>query len=155
LAYAAFRGMLEIKPERLARIEDAHLAWPVLGFAVVVSMMATLLFALAPAFQSFRIDHMDSLRTRGFSWIGRRHGRAGRALVTTEIALGFVLVAGTALAARTLSKIEQVRPGFDAGRVLAFQLPGMPPDLVYEWTERFARIPGVESVGAISHLPFD
>jgi len=81
--------------------------------------------------------------------------RAGRMLVAGEITLAFVLVTGAALAARTLSNIEQVRPGFEPRQLLAFQLPGMPPALLNEWEARFEALPGVERAGAISHLPLD
>src|SRR6185436_1580837 len=121
----------------------------------LASTAATILFALAPAFHGFRIDPIDALRMRGQGWLTRIQRQTGRALVVAEITLGFVLVTGAILTARTLSKIEQVRPGFEPRNVLAFQLPGMPPDRLPEWETRFAAIPGVERAGAISHLPFD
>jgi hypothetical protein len=64
-------------------------------------------------------------------------------LVVGEMVLGFVLVTGSVLAARTLTKIEHVRAGFDPRQVLAFQLLGMRPDLLAEWEARLVSIPGV------------
>jgi putative ABC transport system permease protein len=155
IGWAVFRGLLAIRPERLARIDDAGLMWAVLAFAAFASLGAALLLGLAPAFQSFRMDHIEALRARGRGGLDRLQRRAGHVLVAGEIALGFVLVTGAALTARTLANIEQVRPGFEPHQLLAFQLPGMPPAQLSEWEARFAALPGVERAAAISHLPFD
>src|SRR5262249_53114514 len=71
------------------------------------------------------------------------------------ITIAFMLVTGAVLASRTLSNIERVRPGFEPGQLLAFQLPGMKPSSINEWETRFAALPGVTAAGAVSHLPFD
>jgi len=66
------------------------------------------------------------------------------------------------LAARTLSKIEQVRPGFEPRHLLTFQLsfgwtlnPEIPRGAIHDWESQLAAVPGVESVGGTSHLPLD
>lgn len=159
VGWACFRGLLAIRPERLARIADAGLSWPVLAFAATASLAAAVVLGLAPAIESFRLDLMATLRAGGRGWLGRLQRRAGAALVVGEIALGFVLVTSAALAARTLSKMEQVRPGFEPRHLLTFQLPvGYTPAArraVVEWEAELAALPGVERVGAISHLPLD
>jgi putative ABC transport system permease protein len=108
------------------------------------------------------LNHMEVLRSGGRSWLGRLHRRAGGALVISEVTLGFVLVTGAALTARTLSKIEQVHPGFDARSLLTFQIsfgqtlnPDIPLSAVSDWERQMAALPGVEQVGATSHLPLD
>ena len=99
---------------------------------------------------------MATLRTGSRGWMGRLHRRTGAGLITGEIALGFVLVAGAALTARTLSKIEQVHPGFEPRGLLAFQVSnGIPRKEVAGWEAQLTALPGVERVGAISHLPLD
>ena len=123
VGWAGFRGLLAIRPERLARIADASLSWPVLAFAAAASLAAALIFALVPAMESFRLDLIATLRSSGRGWLGRAQRRAGGALVAGEIALGFVLVTSAALTARSLSKMEQVRPGFEPRHLLTFQLP--------------------------------
>ena len=153
--WLVFRGLLTIRPERLARIEEPHLLWSVLGYAALASLTATFLVAIIPAFQGVRVSYMEAMRARGQGWMSRAQRSAGRLLVVGEIALGFVLVSGAALAARTLFNIEHVRPGFEPRNTLAFQLPGMPPAQLAAWEARFAAIPGVMTAGAISHLPFD
>ena len=153
---AFFRGLLAIRPERLARIADAGLNWPALAFAAASSLAAALLFGFVPALDSFRLDFMATLRTGGRGVLGRLHRRTGAALIVGEITLGFVLVTGAALTARTLSRIEQVRPGFEPRHLLAFQISsGIPGNAIPDWEAQLAALPGVESVGATSHLPLD
>jgi putative ABC transport system permease protein len=159
VGWAGFRGLLGIRPERLARIADTGLSWPVLAFTTAASLAAAILFALAPALESFQMDLIATLRASGRGWMGRLHRRAGAALVVGEIALGFVLVIGAAMMAQTLSRIEQSHPGFQPRQVLTFQLPvGWAVSdrrETAEWEAELASIPGVERVGAISHLPLD
>jgi putative ABC transport system permease protein len=156
LGWACFRGLLAIRPERLARMADAGLSWPALAFAAACSLAAALLFAFVPAIDSLRLDFVATLRTGGRGWIGRLHRRAGAALIVGEIALGFVLVTGAALTARTLSRIERVRPGFEPRHLLAFQISnGIAAGEVADWEAQLAALPGVERVGATSHLPLD
>jgi putative ABC transport system permease protein len=156
VGWACFRGLLAIRPERLARMADAGLNWPVLAFAAACSLAAALLFGFVPAVDSFRLDFVAVLRSAGRGLLGRSHRRAGAALIVGEITLAFVLVTGAALTARTLSKIEQVRPGFEPRRLLAFQVSnGIPGDSVASWEAQLAALPGVERVGATSHLPLD
>jgi putative ABC transport system permease protein len=156
VSWASFRGLLAIRPERLARMADAGLSWQVLSFAAACSLAAALLFAFVPAIDSLRLNFMSILRTGGRGWLGRLHRRAGGALIAGEIALGFVLVTGAALTARTLAQIERVHPGFEPRHLLAFQVSnGIPGRAVADWEAQLAALPGVERVGATSHLPLD
>jgi predicted permease len=162
LGWAGFRVLLAIRPERLAHISDAGMHWPMLAFAGAVSLGAALLFGLAPAIGTFRLDLTESLRSGGRGWIGALNRRAGAALVIGEITIAFVLVTGAALAARTLAKIEQVNPGFQPRHRLTFQIsfgsplsPDVPLRSIRDWEAELAALPGVERVGATSHLPLD
>ena len=162
LGWAGFRALLAIRPERLARIGDAGIHWPLAAFAFAVSLAAAIILGLAPALETFRLDLTESLRSGGRGWIGALHRRAGAALVIGEIAIGFVLVTGAALAARTLAKIEQVSPGFEPRHRLTFQIafgrtlsPEVPLRSISDWEAALAALPGVERVGATSHLPLD
>jgi len=156
VGYLGYQSLLAIRPERLASIADTPLSWPVLAFAAACSLAAAMIFGFLPAIESFRLDLIATLRTGGRGWLGRLHRRAGGALIVGEIALGFVLVTGAVLAARTLSKIEQVRPGFEPHHLLAFQIGnGIPGNQVADWEAQLAAMPGVERIGATSHLPLD
>jgi predicted permease len=158
VGWAGFRGLLAIRPERLARIGDVGLNWPVLAFAAAVSLAAAMLLGLAPALESFRLDLIPTLRSSGRGWLGRFQRRAGAALVIGEITLAFVLVTGAALSTRTLANIEEAPPGFEPRQLLAFQIAGGlggGPTAIRDWEAQVASLPGVERVGATSHLPLD
>jgi hypothetical protein len=127
LGWAGFRALLAIRPERLAHIGDPGLHWPLIGFAAAVLLGADLLFGLAPAIETFRLDLTESLRSSGRRWIGTLSRRTGAALVIGEITVSFVLVTGAALAARTLAKIEQINPGFEPQHCLTFRSTSVGP----------------------------
>ena len=78
----------------------------VIAFSAACTLAATLLFGLVPAAESFRLDLMATMRAGGRGWLSRFYRRAGAALVAGEIMLGFVLVTGAALTARTLARID-------------------------------------------------
>jgi predicted permease len=162
VGWIAYRGLLAIRPERLARVDGVGFSWPVLAFAAGASILSAMLFGMAPATECLRLDLIQTLRVAGRGWLGTLHRRGGRLLVIAEIMLGFLLVTGAALAARSLFSIERIRPGFEPRQLLTFQLdlgPTTRPDVnsgtIREWEERIAALPGVERVGAASHVPLD
>ena len=154
-----YRAILGFRPERLARLSEDGLNWPVLGFAAATVLISAVAFACVPAAECFRLNLFETLRAPGRAWLSRLQRRAGQALVSVEVALGFVLVTGAFLAAQSLAKIERVRPGFEAQGRLTFQVPaGFSPAArqgLIVWESDLASIPGVTAVGAISHLPLD
>ena len=62
LAYAGVRAVVALAPENLPRINEVHVDWRVLLFAVGVSILSSLLFGLAPAWQVLRNDIQAGLR---------------------------------------------------------------------------------------------
>jgi putative ABC transport system permease protein len=83
-------------------------------------------------------------------------------LVTAEIAVAVVLVAGAALFLRSLGHLQSVDPGFRAEHVLAvsfdftagpFRGPGNQQQHFHDLLERVAALPGVRAAGAISEAP--
>ncbi len=155
VAWAAFHGILAIRPERLADLSASALNWPVLAFTAATSIGAAILFGLVPALESFRLDLVSGLRAGGRGWIGRLHRRAGHSLVVAEITLAFVLVTCAALTARTLAKVANVDPGFEARNLLAFQVAGLPVRGMNDWLEQLRALPGVSAAGATIGLPLD
>ena len=137
----------------------------VLLFTLGVSVLAGLLFGLAPAFLSSgnaagAMKEGSAGAQTGASTSG--HNPLRQLLVVTEIALALVLVVGAALALRSFSQLLRVNLGFDSGRVLAMRLDfpatkfkNQDEMLAYvrTLTEQLRATPGVESVTAGAASP--
>ena len=164
VGWVGFQGLLAAGPDRLTGVlpeSPGRIIWPIVVFASAASLTAAALVGMPPAFRGLATNPASALDS-GRRWFGRPHRRLGRVLVIVEIALGFVLVTGAALTARTLARIDAVRPGFEARRLLTFQLsfgwrlnPDIPLNSVSAWEADLAALPGVERVGATTHLPLD
>jgi len=85
-------------------------------------------------------------------------------LVAAEVALGFVLLAGAALLLQTLASLLRVNPGFKAEHVMTvrlsvsgakYQTPESAIQFFRELQKKLSASNGIDSVGVISHLPFD
>jgi predicted permease len=134
------------------------LDWRVLGFSTVISLMAGILFGLAPAFRSTRVDVATSLKERAGAIAGPRFG-IGKALVVLQVALSLLLMVGAGLLLRTLLNLSRIDPGFDRENVLLFWI--LPTTAGYDGPEelrlyekvlqKFNSIPGVLHAGMARH----
>ena len=150
------RGILPADTPRLAVIDiDGR----VLALCAVVGAVVGLI-SLVPALVSTRANPADALRVTRGELSGRLGAKWRGALVSAEVALALVLVAGAGLMVKTLWRLSSVDPGFKTERVLTF---GLQPtarassgDSYQYFTrvlEEVAALPGVQSVGGIHHLP--
>jgi predicted permease len=119
LASWGLQGALKALPQALPRAEEVHLDGRVLLFTLAASVLAGILFGLAPALKTSRADLQETLKEGGRGLSGARH-RAQRAFVVAEMALALVLLAGAGLMIRSLVKLWSVDPGFDPHNVLTF-----------------------------------
>jgi putative ABC transport system permease protein len=134
-------------------------------FAVMVIVATALVFGLAPALQARRSDVTGSLVAGGSGTrasVGIPQRRMLDALVVVEIALALVLLTGSGLLVRAYMTLRTTDPGFRPSGVTLFQLalPGAKYPNVGQRQfyarlfERLSAIPGVESVGGVTCLPF-
>ena len=160
----AVSGLAALAPHGVLPPVPIELDATVLAFTVLVSAGAGVLFGLAPAWQTTRVDLRDALQGAGRGASGALHRRSHAALIVSEMALGFVLLAGAGLMLRTFVEVLRVDPGFRSEGALALEidLPGRryPGDaarinLVRQIECKLGALPGVESAGGISHLPLD
>ena len=94
-----------------------------LAFTAAVAAATTLLFALAPALQTTRLDLAQGLKEGAGSGARRSHG--ARVLLGIQVAAALLLVAGATLFTRTLVNLRTVALGFDASRLVVFDIaPG-------------------------------
>jgi macrolide transport system ATP-binding/permease protein len=142
------------------------LNWHVLGAAVALAMITGLVFGLAPAIQSTRVDVMPVLKdTRGADRRPRiRYSvldfNMSQALVVAQIALSLLMLVGAALFVRTLRNLESIQLGFNREDLLMFHLNArqaghQDPEIVAFYSDlqkRFSAIPGVR-LASMSHYP--
>jgi putative ABC transport system permease protein len=95
---------------------DSH----VVLFTMAISTLTGVLFGTAPAVAASKVDATAAFRNAGSSGdVGWRRGRLQPVLVSLEVMLALVLLAGSGLMLETLNALRNVDPGFDARRVLA------------------------------------
>ena len=162
LAYLTLAPIRTLSAGSIPRVMDVSIDRTVLLFALAVSMITGVLFGLAPAWQATRGGVGAVLKEGGRSSVGSGGRWLRSALLVTEMALSIVLLVGAALLLRSFAKLTNVNPGFDADRVLAFQvaLPGSsyPQDgnrVVFfdQLLEKLEASPGVQSAAIVQTLP--
>ncbi len=99
----------------------------VLLFTLGISILAAMLFGLAPALKITRPDLVETLKEGGRGGSGTRH-RIQSTFVVAEMAMAFVLLIGAGLMLRTMARILNVNPGFDPHNVMTF-LYAFPPSM--------------------------
>ena len=100
----------------------------VLGFTATVSVLTGILFGLAPALRSTRLDLTPALKASEARELGAasgtsRQGRRlelGKTLVVAQVSLSLLLLVGAGLFLRTLSNLENVNTGFKERNLLLF-----------------------------------
>jgi len=137
-------------------------AW-VMGFSILVSIAASVIFGLAPALETSRIDLTEALKegSRGSAG-GRRLLR--ESLVAFEVCASLVLLIGGGLLVRSFVRLERTSPGFQTDNVLTafvslpvaeYQEPAERAAFARSVLERIRAIPGVRSAATIDFLPYN
>ncbi len=121
MAYWGGKAAVAAIPDMLPRTENVGIHAPVLLFTLVVSVLAGVVFGLAPALKTSRTDVNATLTRSGRSLVGA-HARAQSVFVTLEMAMALVLLVGAGLTIRTLVQLWNVNPGFDAQGVMFFNI---------------------------------
>jgi predicted permease len=138
---------------------DANLSLPVLGFTVLLTILALGLFGLAPALRTSRVDLASVMRAQSrslASGLGGGPGRllSGQLLITAQVALSLVLVLGAALLVRSLSRLQNTDTGLDRDRLLVVDVAAQQrgymderrDQLLRQVTERVTALTGVKAV---------
>ena len=119
------RAALGALPVALPRAAEIGLDSHVLLFATVISLLAGILFGLAPALKTSQASLQDPLKEGGRGSSGSHH-RVQGAFVVVEMALALVLLIGAGLMIRSLTRLWSVNPGFDPHNLLTFGLTPPP-----------------------------
>jgi predicted permease len=163
LAASAVPALIHAAPPTLPRLNAVSLDATVLLVALGATLLAALLFGIAPAVRYTRPAALEALRHGGRGSTADKARQRGRMLlVVIQTAMTLVLLVGSGLLVRSFSRLLNADLGFDPHHVLTFRvaLPrssyaDRPRVLDFErrLLERLAAMPGVESAGAASAVP--
>ena len=162
LAFWGVSVLAALMPAGLPQLETIPLDSRVLTFTILVSLVAGLVFGVAPLVEGSGLHLTEALKEgRGMSG-GTRSGRLRHALITAEIALSLVLVIGAGLLLKSFVRLTSVNPGFRAEKLITARI-SLPEnqyrdnDLVTAFfrdlVPRTRAVPGVQSASVVSRLP--
>jgi putative ABC transport system permease protein len=125
LGYAMIRGLILLAPPfSLPSEADVSIDPTILLFTLCISILTALLFGLAPAIHATRVDPASSMKEGGRSATsGAGRARLRSALIVSEVALAFVLLAGAGLLVGSFFRMLQVDTGFTSANVITARLP--------------------------------
>jgi len=155
-------ALLALSPADLPRIDEVKIDARVLAFTFAIAAVTGILFGLIPALKASRINLTQTLKEGSRSVAGGGAHRLRGLIVVAEIALALVLLAGAGLLLRSFIALMRVDPGFDPHNVLTMKMavprtkykdgPAV-ANFYKQLVEKIQGLPGVESAGAVSHLP--
>jgi len=163
LAVAATRALVASNLSDIPRILETGVDARVLGFTLLISLLTSVLFALAPTLQYIRPNLNKTLKDGERSASTAPLSRRLRSvLVVTEMALALMLLVGAGLLIRSFSRILAVDMGFNPRNVLTAEM-FLPPDKYStpaqfisfhsSLMERLKNEAGVESAATVNILP--
>jgi putative ABC transport system permease protein len=156
-------GLLKgVLPDDIPRLQQTRVDAVVLAFTLVVTLVASLLFGVAPALTSSQPDLQQALRDESRSSGGVRRRRLTSSIVAAEIALALILLVAAGLLLRSFVRLQHVDPGFDPANLLTARMDL--PEARYggaieaaafyqELATRLAQQPGVRAAALASHVP--
>ena len=161
LAAAGVRPFVMYWPGSLPRVEEVHLDWHVLLFALAASLASGLLFGLAPALRAPARELEQTLRAGARTLAGSsRRMHAG--FVISEIALAVVLLVSAGMLGRMLLRLSSLNPGVNIQNVLTARTALSPATLTNPaqiraaWDDildRARSVPGVQSIATVDTVP--
>ena len=159
----AVRTINQVLPPATLPIPAVPMDATVLWFALGLTILTGLLFGIAPAWRTARVDLNTVLQHGGRGSATRVSARVRNVLAAAELALATVLLIGAGLLIQSLANLEHVRLGFNPKGLLTFQLAppttkyplsSKAPQLYRELLDSLEAIPGVRGAAVSSGIPF-
>jgi putative ABC transport system permease protein len=156
-AQILLRLFVSIAPDGIPRLEQATIDIRVLFFALAVSLVSGVLFGLASALRRPAPELLTGKENRATS-----RGMLRQVLVTVQIAVSLILLAGAGLLLRSLWKLETVALGMDTKSVITagidlaeYRYPDSAKQLAFfsQLEVRLKQMPGVTSLALSDTLP--
>jgi putative ABC transport system permease protein len=135
----------------------------VLGFTIGVATATGILFGLAPAWRSARVDPQTAMRGAGRGLVGDSRQQVAKTIVVGQVALSLVLVVAAGLLVGSFRRLGSLDPGFRAEGVLIVHADWSNLDLPEARSQSFSReildrmrgVPGVRDASASVVTPIN
>jgi predicted permease len=134
----------------------------VFGYAFFLSILAGILFGIAPALRASRVSLAETLKETGRT-LGRSRKTVSLAnvLLIGQVAFSFVLLVAAALFLRSIGRAYQMDPGFQTAHLAVFSTnagqagytKAQVKSFYEETRRRVARMPGIVSASWSSNMP--
>ncbi len=163
LAWGGLRAIRTITLAGIPRLADASLNPWVLGFAGLMAVLTGVFSGLAPAWQAPLRAIAATLRDGDRQTGSRAQGRLRAVLVTSEVALSFLLLVGAGLMMRSFTELMRVNLGFRTENRLVFSISmpgsywekGAGKQFLDRFFERLSALPQVVAAGSVSNRPVE
>jgi len=164
MAMVGVRALVATQPGNLPRIDNVQVSWPVLGFAVAVSLLAAIALTIAATLRTgdrqLSTELAESQRT---SAGGRNSQRMREVLSATQVALTIVLLIGAGLLTRSFMEVLRIDPGFRTSGTVVLDLAApyfrdldsrrRQIAMQDELLSRLSAIPGASDVALVNDFP--
>ncbi|HEY4305461.1 MAG TPA: ABC transporter permease [Gemmatimonadaceae bacterium] len=160
IAWVASSGLMYLVSPNGSVAVSTAMNGRLLGFTILISVLAVGLFGLVPALRASRVDLASSMRGGASSlsgWAGT--GRAGgvpiaKVFIAAQVALSVLLLTGATMLTRSLRNIENAPVGFDRDHLVVIDVDlrtggyigARQGPLVHALRDRIAAVPGVAAV---------
>ncbi len=151
-----------IPANKIPRLAEVAIDWRVFAFGLLISLLAALLFGLAPAWRAARAEIAPFLKESTRTTGSTRARRFRALLIVGETAMAVVLLTGAALLLRSFSRLLDVDPGFRPDHVLSmsvslpqpvYRTPQQMRAFYSSVLERLNTQPGVLTAGVVNWRP--
>ena len=163
IAFGCLSFVRTLGPDSIPRLKDASLNWPTMFFAMGISLLSAITIGVLSVSQASRLNLNEVMKnSRNQGSTDRQSNRLRQTLVVGQIALALVLLTGAGLIVKSFWRLQAVDPGVSTNQLLTAGLSLSFADYpnsdkrrqIYQQAiENLGSLPGVVSVGAISHLP--
>ena len=163
VAAAAVRGFVAFAPDGVPRIGEIGVNATVLSGAIGLTALATLIFALAPAILTSRVELQEVLRSDARQTSGRGSRLLTEGLVAAQVALALLVLSAAGLVGKSLIKLQRVDLSLEPSNLLIAEL-AMRADhfdtkekqlaLLDKLMRRLESVPGVRAISHVVAVPF-
>jgi len=122
LAWGSVSAFASTVPPGLPQFHPIRVDGSVLGFALVLSLAASLVFGLAPMLFTARSDPQANLRESSRVGEPRSAQHTRNFLAAVEVAVAMVLLAGAGLLLRSFAHLLSVNPGFETEHLVKAEI---------------------------------